>query len=187
MKSKIISPVRLSGPGHNFQKNNGLSRGKNSIFTFIFGSLLLFGTAAQAQASAERYIPKPYIPADEPLYKTITTLDSLYFDTYNHCKLDKMTELTADDIEFYHDRGGLTTSKKELIESIHKNICGKVSRKLTKGSIEIYSIPNYGAVEIGYHSFVNTAEPGESHPSKFMIFWRLKDGVWQIHRVVSLH
>ena len=157
------------------------------INTLIFACLLCFVTAAHAQNQSNRYIPKPYDPASEPLYKTIAALDSLYFDTYNHCNLGKMDELTAEDIEFYHDRGGLTTSKKELIESIRKNICGKVTRTLTKGSIEVYAIPNYGAVEMGYHSFENKAEPGQSHPSKFMIFWRLKDNVWQIHRVLSLH
>ncbi len=85
-----------------------------------------------------------------------------------------MDSLTAEGIEFYHDRGGLTTSKKELIASIQKNICGKVTRILTKGSIEAYEIPGYGAIEFGYHSFKNIAEPGESHPSKFVIIWRLK-------------
>lgn len=98
-----------------------------------------------------------------------------------------MDSLTAEDIEFYHDRGGLTTSKKELLTSIQKNIFGKVTRKLTNGSIEVYGIPGYGAVEFGYHSFVNIAEPGESHPSKFVILWRLKDKKWQLTKVISLH
>jgi len=160
---------------------------KKSMITFILGILLLPTAAVKAQQQIERYVPNAYIPADEPLYETIVKLDSLYFNTYNHCKLDEMALLTAEDIEFYHDRGGLTTSKKELIASIKKNICCKVTRTLTKGSIEVYSIPNYGAVEIGYHSFTNKAEFGESHPSKFMIFWRLKEGQWQVHRVVSLH
>lgn len=142
---------------------------------------------ANAQTTKDRYQPKPYIPASEELYKTIVALDSTYFHTYNTCDLEKMATMTAEDIEFYHDRGGLTTSKKELIESIRKNICGKVTRILTKGSIEVYPIHNYGAVEIGYHSFRNNAEPGESEPSKFIILWRLKDGQWQLARVVSLH
>ena len=160
---------------------------KKSNLSFIIVMALFGATVAHAQQQPNRYIPKPYDPASEPLYQTIVKLDSLYFDTYNHCKLGKMAELTAEDIEFYHDRGGLTTSKKELIESIQKNICGKVTRNLTPGSIEVYAIPNYGAVEIGYHTFTNKAEPGQSQPSKFMIFWRLKDSLWQVHRVLSLH
>ena len=71
-----------------------------------------------------------------------------------------MDSLTADDIEFYHDRGGLETSKKNLVESIHKNICGKVTRTLAPNSIEVYEIMGYGAVEFGYHSFKNIAADG---------------------------
>jgi len=135
----------------------------------------------------EHYKPAPYVPASKELYNTIVKMDSIYFDTYNHCKLDLMDSLTAEDIEFYHDRGGLSTSKMQLLESIKKNICGKVTRILTKNSIEVYEIPNYGAVEFGYHSFRNIAEQGESLPSKFVTLWRKKEGKWQITRVISLH
>jgi hypothetical protein len=62
-----------------------------------------------------------------------------------------------------------------------------MKRTLTKGSIEVDSISGYGAVEIGYHSFRNIKEAGESDPSKFIILWRLKDNRWQLSRVISLH
>lgn len=138
-------------------------------------------------AGIGRYIPDPYVPASEELHKTISQLDSIFFATYNYCKLREMDSLTAEDVEFYHDRGGFTSSKKELMASIEKNICGKVTRTLTPGSLEVYEIPGYGAVEFGYHSFRNIHEPGESHPSKFVIIWRLKDDGWQMARVISLH
>ncbi|SMC68243.1 nuclear transport factor 2 family protein [Pedobacter africanus] len=137
--------------------------------------------------SVKHYVPAPYIPASVELYRTIVKMDSIYFDTYNNCKIAKMDSLTADDIEFYHDRGGFSNSKKDLLASIQKNICGKVTRILTPGSIEVYEIPGYGAVQFGYHSFRNINEPGESRPSKFVTMWRLKDGHWQITRVISLH
>ncbi|WP_342644529.1 nuclear transport factor 2 family protein [Mucilaginibacter sp. CSA2-8R] len=129
----------------------------------------------------------PYHPAEHPLYKTIVQMDSLYFDTYNHSKAALMDSLTADDIEFYHDRGGLITSKQELLQSIQKNIFGKVNRVLSPGSIEVYEIPNYGAIEFGYHSFRNLVEHSESRPAKFVVTWRFKDNRWQVTRVVSLH
>ncbi|MNK03768.1 hypothetical protein D3C87_216210 [compost metagenome] len=134
-----------------------------------------------------RYVPGLYVPASAELYHTIAKMDSIYFDTYNRCKIAQMDSLTADDIEFYHDRGGFSHSKKELLASIQKNICGKVTRILTPGSMEVYEIPGYGAVQFGYHSFRNINEPGESHPSKFVTLWRLKNGQWQITRVISLH
>jgi len=145
------------------------------------------GTNHGDNVNALRYAPPPYSPASEPLYPTIVRMDSLYFDTYNHSKAALMDSLTADNIEFYHDRGGLTTSKQELLQSIQKNIFGKVQRILTPGSIEVYAIPGYGAIEFGYHSFRNLVERSESQPARFVIIWRLTGGKWQMTRVVSLH
>ena len=158
---------------------------KNFIITACcFSAILNF---AKAQTKNEPYQPKLYEPSKHELYKTIVELDSVYFNTYNTCNIAKMDSLTANDLEFYHDRGGFSSSKNDYLASIQKNICGKVTRILTKNSIEVYEIAGFGAVEFGYHSFKNIAEPGQSEPSKFMIIWRHDKGKWQISRVVSLH
>ena len=137
----------------------------------------------------QRYQPEPYAPEPKELYDTIVKMDSIYFDTYNHCKLEQMASLTSDSLEFYHDRGGLTTSKTAYIEAIKNNICGKVTRELMPGSIEVYPIKGYGAVEIGYHRFHNNQEAGgvTSRASKFIVLWHNKNGKWEVTRVVSLH
>lgn len=137
--------------------------------------------------SEERYQPKPYVPDSFGLYNTIVSQDSIFFNTYNTCDMEKMSSMFADDLEFYHDKTGLSTSKKEVLEATHKNICDKVTRTLVKGSIEVYPIHNFGAVEIGYHYFHNKVEEVTGEPSKFIILWRLKDDKWQITRVISLH
>jgi hypothetical protein len=122
------------------------------------------------------------------LYNTILELDSIFFTAYNTCDINKQAEFYSDSIEFYHDKGGLTTSKQEILEAIKNNICGKVTRELVKGSIEVYPIPDYGAVEIGLHKFHNKQEPNVvPHNSKFIIIWHRKNGKWEISRVVSLH
>ncbi len=137
----------------------------------------------------KRYKPADYNPASYPLYATILHLDSIYFDTYNTCNLEKMSALMSDSLEFYHDQGGLSTSKKQTIEGVKNNICGKVTRELVKGSVEVYPIKGFGAVEIGYHTFRNNTEPKGliSKPDKFIIIWQFKDNNWKITRVVSLH
>ena len=122
------------------------------------------------------------------LYKTIVELDSVFFVAYNTCDITRQAEFYSDSIEFYHDKGGLTTSKQEILDAIKNNICGKVTRELVKGSIEVYPIPNYGAVEIGLHRFHNKQEPNAvPHDSKFIVIWHNKNGKWEISRVVSLH
>lgn len=68
------------------------------------------------------------------------------------------------------------------------NICGKVTRELIKGSIEVYPIHNYGAVQIGYHKFFNNQEQNAiSNPSKFITIWKNANDTWQMSRIVSLH
>lgn len=133
---------------------------------------------------------KPSLPQSEPktLYDTIVALDARWEDAYNNCKLDVMEELISEDLEFYHDQGGLLTSKKLLNEALKNNICNKVTRELQKGSIEVYPIPGYGAVEMGLHGFHNKQEPNSKpHFAKFVHLWKREKGKWQITRVISLH
>lgn len=158
-------------------------------FCFLLGLLCCARAQEKMQVGMQepRYQPKPYVPESPELYQTIVALDSTYFDTYNTCNLEKMGSMMNEDFEFYHDRGGLSTSKAENLASIKNNICGKVTRVLTKGSIEVYPIQGYGAVEIGYHSFKNLKEKSQSEPSKFIIIWQNQEGTWRINRVISLH
>jgi hypothetical protein len=89
------------------------------------------------------------------LTKTIATLDTEVFDAYNTCDLEKFSTLFAEDVEFYHDLGGLSVGRKALVEGVKNNICGKVTRALVPGSMEVYPIKGFGAVEIGVHRFLH--------------------------------
>lgn len=127
-------------------------------------------------------------PQQNDLYKTIVALDSIFFTAYNTCDLKTQAAFYADSIEFYHDKGGLNTSKKSIMEGTEKYVCGKVTRELVKGSIEVSPIPNYGAVEIGMHMFHNNQEKDQqAHASKFVIIWKNDNNKWTITRVISLH
>ena len=131
---------------------------------------------------------KSYKPIDIALQHKIEELDSIFFTAYNTCDLDQQSELISEDIEFFHDKGGLSTSKSDIMEAMKNNICGKVTRELIKGSIEVYPILNYGAVQIGYHKFFNNQEPDAiSNPSKFITIWKNENDTWQMSRIVSLH
>jgi hypothetical protein len=149
---------------------------------------LLIITTISVTASAQSQDAYTYKPQSQELYNTIVHMDSVYFNAYNNCDMATQAAIYSDSIEFYHDKGGLMTSKQALLDAIKKNICGKVTRVLVKGSIEVYPIPGYGAVEIALHRFVNHEESeSPSKPDKFIVIWRLKNDKWQITRVVSLH
>jgi hypothetical protein len=130
-------------------------------------------------------------PDDQKLYDTIVKLDSEFFGAYNTCdkNLNKYGAFYSEKIEFYHDQGGLMTSKNDIIEATKKNICGKVTRELVEGSVEVYPIKDYGAIEIGFHKFHNNAEkagtPAKS--GRFVIIWQNTGNEWKITRVISLH
>jgi hypothetical protein len=80
------------------------------------------------------------------------------------------------------------TSKKKLNEALKNNICGKVKRELKKGSIEVYPINGFGAVEMGMHGFQPANSTGSpDHYAKFVHIWKREGGKWRITRVISLH
>lgn len=123
------------------------------------------------------------------LYKTILKLDTEFFDAYNNCEtqLEKYASFYDEDLEFFHDQGGLSTSKDDTVEATRKNICGKVTRELVPDSFEMYEIKGYGVIAIGHHKFNNLVEKSISKPSKFIVFWKRTDNNYKIAKVVSLH
>lgn len=164
---------------------------KKHINVLLFAITCVFLYSCKTDKVMSYPPTKNYKPDNKELYDTIVKLDSLFFETYNNCEtmLDKYSTFYADNIEFYHDQGGLMTDKKLLVDKTKENICGKVKRELIKGSIEVYPIKNFGAVEIGLHCFINNQEPANT-PKKigrFMIIWENSSLGWKIKRVVSLH
>jgi hypothetical protein len=161
---------------------------KNSIkflaILFLIISFISCKTGPEKKSTQER----EYTPIDKKIFEEIKAMDKVFFDAYNNCDLEKQALIYSDNIEFFHDKGGLMTSKKEIIEGTKLNICGKVTRELIDGSLEVYPINNYGAVQIGYHKFYNNQEPkAESIPSKFITMWHNENGDWKMTKVISLH
>ena len=127
------------------------------------------------------------IQSQAELDKAITTLDAALFDSYNRCDLEKFATFFVDDVEFYHDNGGVTLGREKLTDSVKKNICGKTTRELVPGTLQVYYMKGYGAVEMGVHRFhhpghEDTEGVGEG---KFIHLWQYKDGAWKITRVIS--
>jgi hypothetical protein len=140
-----------------------------------------------AQTDAPAFPSLESIQSQAELEKAITALDAALFDAYNRCDLQKFASLIDDNVEFYHDQGGLTLGQAALTDSVKKNICGKVTRELVPGSLQVYPMKGYGAVEMGVHRFhhpghEDTEGVGEG---KFVHLWHYKDGAWKITRVIS--
>jgi Domain of unknown function (DUF4440) len=125
------------------------------------------------------------IKSDAELTKAIATLDKELFDAYNTCNIEKLGTLVVDDLEFYHDKTGLAVGKQVFLDAIKNNICGKVTRQLVAGSLEVYPLHGYGAVEIGTHRFYHPGMEGAVGEAKFVQLWQYKNGAWKVSRVIS--
>ena len=101
-------------------------------------------------------------PSPDALFKTIQSLDTQLFDAYNRCDLDKFGSLDRRRYRVLSRQDRPEPSDvRALVEGIKNNICGKVTRELVPGTLEVYPIANYGAVEIGIHRFHH---PGHEEP-----------------------
>jgi len=135
-------------------------------------------------------VPSANEPSAAELGRTVAALDARLFDAYNHCDLDALAVIVADDLEFYHDKTGLSRGRAPFIEAIRNNICGKVHRDLVPGSLEVYPLHTYGAVETGSHVFCDPrqtarCDPARSGAAKFVMLWQNDGGTWKLTRVIS--
>src|SRR2546430_293174 len=145
--------------------------------------LAIFGSLAGAQDVP----PLDKIQSQAELDKAITALDEALFDSYNKCDLEKFASYFTENVEFYHDQGGVTLGRAALTESVKKNICGKVTRELVPGTLQVFHMKGFGAIEMGVHRFhhpghEDTEGVGEG---RFVHLWQSKVGAWKITRVLS--
>ncbi len=140
--------------------------------------------------------PKVIAQTDQDVTATILHLDSAFWNAYNNCDTAHFKDFFSDDVEFYHDKGGITLGASALIESLDKNICGNddshLRREAVAGTVKVYPLKDgdkiYGAVISGEHKFyvTPTGKPEfQSGIASFTELWQLKNGVWKMTRVLS--
>lgn len=126
-------------------------------------------------------------PESDALFEEIARMDSTLFDAFNKRDLDKLRALFTRDLEFYHDQGGLGTYEQNM-ESFERLFAqnNDLKRTLVDGSLEVYPVKDYGAIEVGEHTFCHT-ENGllDCGTFKFVHIWKKENGRWKISRVVS--
>jgi Domain of unknown function (DUF4440) len=151
-----------------------------------------FEAAAGAQVAPPQIAPAQIAPPLESIQsqadldKAVMALDTALFDAYNRCDLAKFASLLDDNVEFYHDQGGVTLGKEALTDSIKKNICGAdVRRELVPGTFQAHYMKGFGAVELGVHRFYHSKPNNPTGEGRFITLWQFKDGAWKITRAIS--
>lgn len=97
---------------------------------------------------------KPYTPVSQALYDTILKMDKLLFDAFNSRDTATLKLLFTEDLEFYHDKGGLSRYAQNM-ENFKSNFANdnKLNRTLVNETTEVYPIKDYGAIQTGLHTF----------------------------------
>lgn len=147
--------------------------------------LLCFTRALSAQDS------------DRELSTLIAQKDSLFWHAYNTCDMLTMMSFFSADVEFYHDKGGITLGTADLESSFEKGVCSNrdsftLRREAVDGSVKVFPLRKagllYGAIISGEHTF-NVKYKGKKEQAeglaRFTHVWLLKDGSWKMTRVLS--
>lgn len=152
----------------------------NALVALAAGSLLPLVAVVAAPPIAR--------PTD-PLPETIAALDAAVFDAFNRCddpaQLEKHAGYFATDVEFYHDTGGVTWNREDMLANTKKYVCGNFTRELVANSLAVYPIKDFGAIAQGSHRFCQIADGKCEGLADFTIVWRRTGERWEITRVLS--
>jgi hypothetical protein len=131
------------------------------------------------------------------IFDQLTAKDRELFDAaFNTCNANKVKDLITEDFEFYHDQWGqIAKSGAEFVEAVRREcerqrqgLDYRARRELVKGSMRVYRLNNYGAVQTGVHRFYKlTAGKNDelTETATFTHLWKEgKDG-WRLARVLS--
>ena len=130
------------------------------------------------------------------LEAAIAQADADLFDAvFIQCDTDKVAGMLTEDFRFLHDKGGLTASKAAFIANFKKGCAQQAAgtdfrarRELVPGTMQVWPINNYGAVEFGEHKFYARI-PGKpdtlTETGSFMILWRNEGGKWLMAESIS--
>ena len=136
------------------------------------------------------------LPDAATMRTEIAARDAELFDVlFNQCAPERMRALLAPDIEFYHDRTGLTRGADAFVAD-YQRFCTerqapnawRSRRALVPESLIVNPVPGVGAIEAGEHLFYERQGEGPERlagRARFAQLWvRAPDG-WRLSRVLS--
>lgn len=145
--------------------------------------------AMSGAVAAQQPVAPPLLPEGPALTDLVAGLDTQLFDSFNRCadpaQLARHAALFDEKVEFYHDRGGVTWTRERMLENTRRNVCGKIRRELVQGSLRVYPLPGFGAMEIGEHRFCAPDGGACEGRGEFVVLWHRDGDAWRATRVLS--
>jgi ketosteroid isomerase-like protein len=142
----------------------------------LLALLVLSGTAAAAAS-------------DEA---AVRDADARYWQAYNACDMRAMAESLTDDVEFYHDKTGLTATRPAVLQSLREGPCAdpalRLRREAVASSVQFHPLAGGFALLSGTHRFYvqRDGEPERlDGQAEFTNLWQWLDGRWRMRRIYS--
>jgi hypothetical protein len=162
-----------------------------TTYKFLINILIIATTYSFTSFTVKETVKKETSPTDTPtsgpLYTEIAHMDTLMFDAFNSRNIDKLKQFFDPGLELYQDNTGVRnfTETIEAFTTLFK-MDYILTRKLVPGSMEVYPIKGYGAIQTGKHIFSHI-ENGKYQEGtfKFMQIWQKKEGVWRVTREIT--
>jgi ketosteroid isomerase-like protein len=155
--------------------------------------LTLAGFCLASRLFAQTAGPAPTQALTDEIAAADTALFSAFFD---RCDVAAVAAMVTEDFEMYHDKGGqVADSGKQFIGGI-EGTCARqktgedyrARRELVPGTLKVYPLNNFGAIEIGEHRFYKL-EPGKTERlvevALFTHVWKKEPSGWKLARVLS--
>jgi hypothetical protein len=167
-----------------------------SIVVLIAAALLApIAHAAPVVKGAPQYHLTPGAAQTPEMTAAIAKADADLFDAaFMQCDAAKVAAMTTEDFRFVHDKDGENT-RARFVDNL-KGHCARVKtgedfparRELVPGSLEVWPIDKYGALELGVHRFYARL-PGKpeqlTETGNFMILWKQVGGRWLMSESIS--
>lgn len=132
------------------------------------------------------------------LFKALKAQDSILFQIgFNKCEVQQSAALMCDDLEFYHDKSGVSNSKAEFVEIMRIGLCRENNPKptyrfLVEKSLEVFPLYDngqlYGALQNGKHFFSTERDITFIESDNYALFshlWIIENNQWKLKRVIS--
>lgn len=137
------------------------------------------------------------MPEGQALRASIEARDADLFELFfRGCDPARLRTMLADDLEFYHDKGGFVFRNAEAMVADYAKQCAERAkpdawrsrRELVASSLVVDPVPAYGAMEAGDHLFYERKGDGPEKlagRARFAMVWKWDGGDWKLSRVLS--
>lgn len=132
--------------------------------------------------------------ATKELFDELAEKDRMLYDAvFNTCDLQALRGLVTEDFEMYHDKSGMPAKSASQFVMNIRDLCDRRSwgvdypakRELVEGTLEVYPLANYGAIQTGTHRFYRLGGGQPVEISRFTHIWKKDADGWKLARTMS--